>query len=318
MPSITVRKLYQDNCQKLNLAWVAGAAGTDNRIANEEQRPTLALVGHINLIHPNRIQVFGLAEIQFLNQLSPEAEAGVLDQLFSLSMAAVIVANGETVPPRLRDYCEQYSIPLLASPQPSPFLMDVLRLYLARVLAVSTIVHGVFLDVFEVGLLITGDSAMGKSELALELISRGHGLVADDAVELYRIGPDTLEARCPEMLRDFLEVRGLGILNIRSVFGETAVRPKKALKLIIHLVKASDQVMQGLDRLNIQSETQSLLGVKVKRVIIPVAAGRNLSVLVEAAVRNYILQLRGIDSTREFIERQTRMMREQDHAADFD
>jgi len=120
------------------------------------------------------------------------------------------------------------------------------------------------------------------------------------------------------MLKDFLEVRGLGILNIRSVFGETAVRPKKALKLIIHLVKANDQVMQGLDRLNIQSETQDILGVKVRRVTIPVAAGRNLAVLVEAAVRNYILQLRGIDSTRDFIDRQTRMMREQDYAADSD
>lgn len=318
MPSITVRKLYQDNCQKLNLAWVAGASGTDNRISNDEQRPTLALVGHINLIHPNRIQVFGVAEIDYLNRLPSEAGRQMLDQLFSLSMAAVIVANGEPVPSQLRQYCERYRVPLLASTQPSPYLMDVMRIYLARILAVSTTLHGVFLDVLEIGVLITGDSAMGKSELALELISRGHGLVADDAVELYRIGPETLEARCPDMLKDFLEVRGLGILNIRSVFGETAVRPKKALKLIIHLVKANDQVMQGLDRLNIQSETQDILGVKVRRVTIPVAAGRNLAVLVEAAVRNYILQLRGIDSTRDFIDRQTRMMREQDYAADSD
>ncbi len=319
MPSITVRRLYQDNRQKLALSWIAGSSGIDNRIGTDEQRPTLALVGHLNLIHPNSIQVFGIAECQYLAGLTPELMRQTLEQLFRLSMSVVIVANGEPVPPLLKQFCEHHRIPLIASALPSPYLMDVLRIYLARMLAVSSVLHGVFLDVLEVGVLITGDSAMGKSELALELISRGHGLVADDAVELYRIGPETLEGRCPDMLRDFLEVRGLGILNIRAVFGETAVRPKKVLKLIIHLVKATDQAMQDIDRLAIQSETQEVLNVRVRRVTIPVAAGRNLAVLVEAAVRNYILQLRGIDSTRDFIERQTKMLREQDgHAADSD
>ncbi len=318
MPSITVRRLYQDNCQKLNLTWVAGASGTDNRIGNDDRSPTLALVGHVNLIHPNRIQVFGVAEIGYLDRLNPDETKLMLEQLFALPMAAVVVANAEPVPAQLRQYCERHHVPLIASTQPSPYLMDVLRIYLARILAVSTTLHGVFLDVLEVGVLITGNSAMGKSELALELISRGHGLVADDAVEIYRIGPETLEARCPEMLRDFLEVRGLGILNIRTVFGETAIRPKKVLKLIIHLVKANDEVMQGIDRLNIQSETQEVLGVHIRKVTIPVAAGRNLGVLVETAVRNYILQLRGIDSTRDFIERQTRFLREQENAIDPD
>ena len=319
MPSITVRKLYQDNRQKLGLSWVAGSSGIDNLISTDEQRPTLALVGHLNFIHPNSIQVFGVAECDYFNALPSDQAHDTLAQLFQLRMSLIIVANGQAVPPALKTACEQNRVPLVTSAQPSPYLMDVLRIYLARVLAVSTVLHGVFLDVLEVGVLITGDSAMGKSELALELISRGHGLVADDAVDLYRIGPETLEGRCPEMLRDFLEVRGLGILNIRTVFGETAVRPKKMLKLIIHLVKATDQIMQDIDRLAIQSETQEVLGVKVRKVTIPVAAGRNLGVLVETAVRNYILQLRGIDSTRDFIERQTRMLREQEnHAADPD
>jgi HPr kinase/phosphorylase len=233
-------------------------------------------------------------------------------------MSVVMVANGQPVPKLLRDYCHSHSVPLMSTPLESPYLMDVLRIYLARALAVSTVLHGVFLDVLEIGVLIMGDSAMGKSELALDLISRGHGLVADDAVELYRIGPETLEGRCPPLLRDFLEVRGLGILNIRTIFGETAVRPKKVLKLIIHLVKANDQAMQALDRLNIQSETQDILGVTVRKVVLPVAAGRNLAVLVEAAVRNYILQLRGIDSTREFIERHTNFLKDQEHATDID
>ena len=153
-------------------------------------------------------------------------------------------------------------------------------------------------------------SGLGKSELALELISRGHSLVADDAVEIYRIGPETLEGRCPPVLRDFLEVRGLGVLNIRAIFGETAIRPKKPLKLIINLVSADDQLMQSLDRLSIQSEKQDILNVHIRKVSIPVAAGRNLAVLVEAAVRNFILQSRGLDSTKQFIERHTQVLKE--------
>ncbi|TIC84598.1 HPr(Ser) kinase/phosphatase [Crenobacter intestini] len=318
MPSVSVRKLYQDNQQKLSLTWIAGRGGSDNLIGNDDQRPTLSLVGHLNFIHPNRVQVLGLAEVDYLNRLERSAARTALDQLFHKTMSVVIVANDQAVPALLRDYCHTHNVPLMTTPLESPYLMDVLRIYLARALAVSTVLHGVFLDVLEIGVLIMGDSAMGKSELALELISRGHGLVADDAVELYRIGPDTLEGRCPPLLRDFLEVRGLGILNVRTVFGETAVRPKKVLKLIIHLIKANDQAMQALDRLNIQSETQDILGVTVRKVILPVAAGRNLAVLVEAAVRNYILQLRGIDSTREFVERHTNFLREQENAADLD
>ena len=189
--------------------------------------------------------------------------------------------------------------------------MDVLRIYLQRTLAVSTVKHGVFLDVFEIGVLLTGQSGLGKSELALELISRGHSLVADDAVELHRTAPELLEGRCPALLRDFLEVRGLGILNIRHIFGETSIRPKKSLNLIINLVPADDDYMKQIDRLSIRSETESILNVTVRSVTLPVAAGRNLAVLVEAAVRNYILQLRGKDSTREFLERHQTIMKEQ-------
>ena len=245
MPNISVRRLYQDNQHKLSLSWVASRAGSDNLISNEEQRPTQALVGHLNFIHPNRVQVLGLAEVEYLNKLEQAAARTALDQLFHKTMAVVIVANGQAVPKLLHDYCQTHNVPLMSTPLESPYLMDVLRIYLARALAVSTVMHGVFLDVLEIGVLIMGDSAMGKSELALELISRGHGLVADDAVELYRIGPETLEGRCPPLLRDFLEVRGLGILNIRTIFGETAVRPKKVLKLIIHLMKANDQAMHS-------------------------------------------------------------------------
>ena len=310
MPSISVRRLSQDNQSKLKLAWAAGTAGIDNRISVEADKPLLALVGHLNFIHPNQVQVLGLAEVKYLNDLEASKIRTSLNELFGKTIAVVIVANDLAVPFLLRDYCHTHNVPLLTSKLESPYLMDVLRIYLQRALAASTVMHGVFLDVFEVGVLLMGKSGLGKSELALELISRGHGLVADDAVEIYRIGPETLEGRCPPVLRDFLEVRGLGVLNIRAIFGETAIRPKKPLKLIINLVSADDQLMQSLDRLSIQSEKQDILNVHIRKVSIPVAAGRNLAVLVEAAVRNFILQSRGLDSTKQFIERHTQVLKE--------
>ena len=314
MPSVSVRKLYQDNQQKLQLAWAAGAAGGDNRIAVEADRPVLALVGHLNFIHHNQVQVLGVAEVAYLQKLEQTKHHTSLNELFNFPMTLVIVANDLPIPQSLRDYCHTQNTPLLTSKLESPYLMDVLRMYLQRVLAASTIKHGVFLDVFEVGVLLTGKSGLGKSELALELISRGHSLVADDAVELHRTAPETLEGRCPPMLRDFLEVRGVGVLNIRHMFGETAIRPKKTLRLIINLVLADDEYMKTLDRLSIRTETETILNVPIRSVTLPVAAGRNLAVLVEAAVRNYILQRHGKDSTKEFLERhQTIMNKPEEH-----
>lgn len=165
-----------------------------------------------------------------------------------------------------------------------------------------------FLDVLGVGVLLTGDSGVGKSELALELISRGSGLIADDVVELYRLGPESIEGRCPSMLRDFLEVRGLGVLNIRTIFGESALRPRKNVKLIVHLERPTGSDPSHLERLPLKPGTESLMGVDIHKVTVPVAAGRNLAVLTEAAVRSHVLQMRGIDSTREFIERQALSM----------
>ncbi len=312
MPSISVRRLYQDNQQKLHLAWAAGAAGADNRIGVEADKPVLALVGHLNFIHPNQVQVLGVAEVDYLNRMeSGEPDHRNIGPLLDLPVSLVIVANELPVPQILRDYCHTNGVPLLTSKLESPYLMDVLRIYLQRALAASTVKYGVFLDVFEIGVLLTGQSGLGKSELALELISRGHSLIADDAIELHRTSPEILEGRCPPMLRDFLEVRGLGVLNIRHIFGETSVRPKKNLNLIINLVPADDSYMKQIDRLSIRSETETILDVTVRSITLPVAVGRNLAVLVEAAVRNYILQLRGKDSTREFLDRHQKMMKEQ-------
>ena len=309
MRQVSIERLFSDNRERLGLTWRAGRQG-GNRVltGDSELKPTMGQVGHMNFIHPFRIQILGAAEIAYLSALTEDEVRAAIDRLFGGELVAAAVANGETPPPYLVQRCNAAHVPLLTSPQPSPHLVDVFRYYLARVLAESTTLHGVFLDVLEMGVLITGASAIGKSELALELISRGNGLVADDIVEIYRISPDTLEGRCPAMLKDFLEVRGIGILNIRTIFGETAVRPRKLLKLIVHLEDHSNEAFSELDRLQVQATYQEILGVPVRKVTIPVAAGRNLAVLVEAAVRNTVLQLRGIDTYQEFIERHQRAL----------
>ena len=305
----SVERIFADNQLRLGLHWIAGRQGGNRVLTGEAAlKPTIGQVGHMNFIHPFRVQILGAAELAYLRALpAGEVEASI-DRLFTLDLVAIVVANGEDVLPHLAAKCDIHHIAMFTSLQPSPHLVEVIRLYLARVLAESTTLHGVFLDVLEMGVLVTGASAIGKSELALELISRGNGLIADDIVELYRISPDTLEGRCPTVLRDFLEVRGIGILNIRAIFGETAVRPRKLLKFIVHLEDHSNEAFSELDRLQVNATYQEILGVPVRKVTIPVAAGRNLAVLVEAAVRNFVLNQRGIDSTQEFIERQTKFM----------
>ena len=317
MRQTSLTRLYEAHRDSLSLVHVSGPIGARLSVAEERIWPA-DLVGHLNLIHPTRLQVLGAAELAWAQRQANEKVAHHLNEILSAHPPAIIVADGCEIPNILHGICEAHDVALFTARHPSASVIDQLRLYLSRELAEKVSLHGVFMDVLGLGVMITGDSGAGKSELGLELLSRGHGLVADDVVEFSRIAPSVLEGRCPPLLQDVMEVRGLGILNIRTVFGETAIRPKKILKLIIHLVKATDQIMQDIDRLAIQSETQEVLNVKIRKVTIPVAAGRNLGVLVETAVRNYILQLRGIDSTRDFIERQTRMLREQENAADPD
>jgi HPr kinase/phosphorylase len=314
MPRLSAAQLFDDNAEKLRLSWAAGRTGTAFDLSTERIGSSpLGLIGHLNLIHPNWIQVLGRTEVRYLEGLGGDERALALDALVATRLACLLVTGGEAPPAFLGQLADAHGIPLFTSPIPSVQLMWMLRYYLARALAQSTTLHGVFLDVLGMGVLITGDSGVGKSELGLELISRGSGLIADDVVELFRVAPETLEGRCPALLKDFLEVRGLGVLNIRTVFGETAVRPKMNLKLIVHLDKPHGMDSAPVERMPLSASTQDVMGVGIRKVTIPVAAGRNLAVLVEAAVRNYVLQLRGIDSTQEFITRQDRYLRNPEH-----
>ncbi len=310
MAEISVNQLYHDTRRKLKLTWVAGLSGGDNALTSETvTKPSLALIGHLNFVHPNRVQVLGCAEMDYLRNLIAKELQRAIANLFSTDLAAVVVANGETVPDELIAAANQYRTPLFTSPLRSPSLMDVLSHYLAQAVAESVSFHGVFVEVQGFGVLIKGDSAIGKSELALELISRGHRLVADDIVDFFRVAPDRLEGRCPPLLQDFLEVRGLGILNIRELYGDNAVKPTKPLDLIIQLEMADKMAPQLLDRLKIKSQQEIILGVKVPKLMIPVAAGRNIAVLVEVALRNHMLLLRGINGTKQLMQRQSRAIK---------
>lgn len=307
---VTVDKLFRDNVDALDLVWLTGQDGGRRSLTSEALHKTnLAPIGHLNLVHPNRVQVLGSPEMDYLRKLSADALEEALHHLFSEELAAVVVAEGEQPPAVLEETANKTDTPLFVSTHPSPAVVSHLGHYLMQNLAETTVVHGVFMEVTGVGVLIQGEAAVGKSELALELVTRGHRLIADDAVELRHVAPDTLEGSCPAMLRDFLEVRGLGILNIRSLFGETSVKLKKNLKFIVQLVKPSPGG-EPLNRLDMEASNSVILGVGVLTVRIPVAAGRNLAVLVEVAVRNHILKSRGIDPVAELMARQEAFMQE--------
>jgi HPr kinase/phosphorylase len=304
--SVTVEGLIEHNAAELDLRWICGQAGGSRAVAESVAEPS-DLIGHLNLIHPNRIHVLGRAEIAYFERHDEPRQEAILADLIAGHPPAVIVAEDQPPPAGLLAVAQAHGLPLIASSTLAARIIDSLRVYLGKAAAESCQMHGVLMDVLGMGVLISGESGLGKSELALELISRGHGLVADDVIELSRIAPHTVEGRCPPLLRNLLEVRGLGLLDIRAIFGETAIRPKMKLKLIVHLVRRST-LDSEYERLPLEALTQEVLGVAIRKVVIPVAAGRNLAVLTEAAVRSTVLQLRGFDTMGDFIERQRQMI----------
>ena len=302
--------LFEAFREKLGWHWVAGTSASERRFDEVAVRAASSgadLVGYLNYIHPYRIQLLGHREVSYLSNSSPEDCARRVARIVTLEPPVLILADGQVAPDALLRVCERAQIPMFATPESSAFVIDVLRAYLSKHFADRTTMHGVFMDILGLGVLITGESGLGKSELGLELISRGNGLVADDAVDLFRINQTTIEARCPELLQNLLEVRGIGLLDIRAIFGETAVRRKMRLKLIVHLVRR-ENFERDYERIPTEPLTQDVLGIPVRKVVIQVVAGRNIAVLVEAAVRNTILQMRGIDTYQDFMERQQAAM----------
>ena len=294
----------------LRWQWIAGIGASERRfdeIAVRSARSGADLVGYLNYIHPYRLQVLGEREIAYLTNATSQDCLRRIARIVTLEPPVLVLADGQEAPDELISMCERAHIPLFATKEQSAFVIDVLRTYLSKHFADRTTMHGVFMDILGMGVLITGESGLGKSELGLELVTRGNGLVADDAVDLYRINQTTIEGKCPDLLQNLLEVRGIGLLDVRAIFGETAVRRKMRLKLIVHLVR-KETMEREYERLPAEPLTQDVLDVPVRKVVIQVVAGRNIAVLVEAAVRNTILQLRGIDTFQEFLHRHRRAM----------
>jgi len=308
--SMSAEALFEQHRAALRWEWVAGHAQPDRRFdeaAIRNARSAADLVGYLNYIHPYRVQIVGEREVAYLRASTAEDQERRISRIVTLEPPVLICADGQVPPDRLVAICDRAEIPLFVTAESAGHVIDVVRGYLAQLFADRTTRHGVFMDILGLGVLLTGESGLGKSELGLELISRGHGLVADDAVDLYRISQTALEGRCPELLMNLLEVRGIGLLDIKAIFGETAVRRKMRLKLIVHLVR-KETMEREFERLPYEPLYEEILGMPTRKVVIAVDAGRNLAVLVEAAVRNTVLQLRGIDTYQEFVERHRKAM----------
>ncbi len=311
---LTVGDAVQALSKDLDLSWTGGHAAYSRmltRDAGPVDRPRL--LGPLNFNSPNRIQLLGAAEVRLFG------EASVLDaSRFEYSLPntcdMIVVSNSLQPPDSIVELAERENIALLSSSADYSQLHSRMRFLLTQLLAEREIIHGVMMDVHGTGVLITGDASVGKSELALELISRGHILVADDAPEFTRIAPGTLECQCPPLLQDFLEVRGLGVLNIALMYGDAHTRSRKILRCIVHLKPVSgedfskDLAAIAGDRISEPSGTRVVLGVKVPKRTIPVAPGRNMAVLVEAAVRDQILRAGGYSASRDLVSKQERAL----------
>ena len=308
------QSLFDTNREPLQLQWLAGREAADKPLITPATANLASpdLVGFLNPIHPARLHVLGPAEVRYYSEMEPARWQHYARELQVGGPIGLIIADDLAAPDALQTMAESARLPMLRSPLPAATVIEVLRIYFAKLLARHCTMHGVFMDVLGMGVLISGESSVGKSELGLELISRGHGLVADDVVDFSRVGPDTIEGRCPHLLANLLEVRGLGLLDIKAIFGETAVRRKMKLRLIVELRRYGGA--DTLERLPLEGQSEEVLGLPIRKVLIPVASGRNLAVLTEAAVRNTILQLRGIDTMGDFLKRQQQHMSGDDDA----
>ncbi len=307
LQQLTPLDLFEYLQENIDIKWIAGKANAQRPLKSSlhlNQQSTL--IGHLNLIHPNRIQVIGKKEWHYLKKHNAHDDS--LSDIFTRRTAAVIFTNGQEIPEELISIANEKNTPLLQSDLNSGDLIDAVRFYISDLLSEKTTLHGVFMEVMGSGVLITGESSVGKSELALELITRGHRLIADDAPVFSRIGPSLLDGSCPDVLKDFMEVRGLGVLNIRAMYGENAIKPNKHLRLVIHLEHMTQESQQQLDRLYGSRSIKTILDVPVTEIRLPVASGRNLAVMVEAAVRNHILIDSGHNASDEFIQRQQEHM----------
>lgn len=309
---IAAGELFEQLSDRLELRWLAGHKGADRTLESGERLARLpSLVGYLNTIYANKVQILGAEELRYLDGLDARVRWETILKIVDHKPLALVITRNQSCPGDLTEAAEESNTPLWISPRRGHELLTLLQYRLAQALAARITLHGVFMEVFSIGVLITGEAGAGKSELALELLSRGHRLVADDAPEFTQIAPDVLDGACPTLLQDILEVRGLGILNIRHMFGHTAIKQNKYLRLIVHLVPAHNGDIDGLARLTGDTSSRDVLGLAVPTITLPVAPGRNLAVLLEAAVRLHLLKAKGIDPAQAFMARHQQHLRQQ-------
>jgi len=309
MTKFSIDELFKKHADDLVLAWLAGIDNGNHAVLLKADQK-LANVGFLNPIHPHQIQIIGPYELAYLNALTKNVYQDSLKQLFeNENLACIIIVDGQEVPEDLLEAANYYKIPLFGSQLSGENIINYLHTTFARLLAQRTILHGVFMDVLGMGVLIMGDSGTGKSELALELVSRGHRLIADDAPEFSRIAPQTITGTCPLAgMNPFLEVRGLGVLNVQALFGDSAIKKDKYLRLIVQLEHMTAELIQNIDRLQGDYRIRRILGIDVPEVCLPVAPGRNLAVLLESAVRNHSLKIQGYNAADDFCEQQRQVL----------
>jgi HPr kinase/phosphorylase len=314
--SVKVEQLVTDPGCGLSLAVLAGQAGLARRVTVPRiQKPGLALAGYLEQVHRDRVQVLGATEIGYLEGLpAPKRSAG-LEALVALQPACIVITRALAAPAGLRQLCEDRGVALLGTTLMSSVFIDRITKYLEDQLSATTSVHGVLMDVLGVGILILGKSGIGKSEAALDLVMRGHRLVADDIVDIRKKGPDTVFGSGSEIIKHHMEIRGLGIINVKDLFGISAVRDAKKIELVVELVEWRED--EEYDRLGTDELYYRVLDIDLPQLRVPVRPGRNMTSIIEVAARNQLLKVQGHHSAKVFQERLNRALSEGRRRPDF-
>ena len=310
-PSVTVSALLKVRPETMGLPLdlLSGESGLERLITSPHiQKTGLALAGFHEYLQPSRVFVFGESEVRYLESLDATDRMNMLAAAFSHDIPCVLITGGWNPPVELMQAADRYNVPLLRTAVPTPVAISKITAILDDALAIRQVIHGVLLDILGLGVLIIGDSGIGKSECALDLVVRGHRLVADDTVEVRRRGDMVVIGTCPELTRHHMELRGLGVINIRDLFGIASTRSSKRVELVVQLERWDPA--REYDRLGVDENTYELFAMRIPLIRMPVAPGRNLAILVEVAARNQLLRSKGVNAARELVSRLERQLRE--------